>query len=513
MTTSEDFKKKPWAKETQHQCYRGGIFSMSPAPEYANSEVLLASLYRLIGLESTTEGNVPKNGRELINRVHKDRERRNRAPNGSTIEADAWASVLQGVLESPKLPNQSAKRFIQVTPLVPGLAIFSGSARLSHNSWPAGSLIRRMIWMGCQDHLTAHQLWRDLFDALTVTNEDDVFARWLEQEVRSWCPEPKWDFVPFDGGKDVHLSTLDFDAISFLPARAFVKDLRAILSVKNSVTRRQWTSLLEGILRIASVSHVIWLCDIQARIWSTLQQALDKKAPLTAGDVRSQLYPTAPRYFSYGSKALNGIKDKVSRYLEARLGINSLLWNLEECGIQLAGGLASSEEVFQLCQCIQKNSSKLIKAGAFERFIDMRESESRVIGCQKGIGVNMMEFSRHVLGQRQTAEGLLRGYDQSYLMRKKGNSSSSPWIVSFGPVAVLGFVHCSLFGMVGPRSILRLGQRLAAYGLAVESRDLVGNDLGHQLRMLGLVLDSPDAESGMLLLPPFEIANSTERAA
>jgi hypothetical protein len=37
----------------------------------------------------------------------------------------------------------------------------------------------------------------------------------------------------------------------------------------------------------------------------------------------------------------------------------------------------------------------------------------------------------------------------------------------------------------------------------MDHRDIPQNELGHQLRMLGLVLDSPDAESGMLLVPPF----------
>ncbi|MNJ72818.1 hypothetical protein D3C77_695280 [compost metagenome] len=57
--------------------------------------------------------------------------------------------------------------------------------------------------------------------------------------------------------------------------------------------------------------------------------------------------------------------------------------------------------------------------------------------------------------------------------------------------------------MVGPRSIQKLVLHLEAYGLTVDKHEIARNDLGHQLRMLGLVLDSPDAESGMLLLPPF----------
>jgi hypothetical protein len=137
------------------------------------------------------------------------------------------------------------------------------------------------------------------------------------------------------------------------------------------------------------------------------------------------------------------------------------------------------------------------------------ENEARALLCKKGIGSNLMEFARHCLGQRQTSSPLLRGYDQGYVLRKKGSSPSSPWVVSLGPASVLALTHCALAGMGGPRSIQRLVQHLAAYGVAVDRHDIAGSDLGHQLRMLGLVLDSPDAESGMLLLPPF----SASRAA
>lgn len=136
-------------------------------------------------------------------------------------------------------------------------------------------------------------------------------------------------------------------------------------------------------------------------------------------------------------------------------------------------------------------------------FEDVQERENRAVLCRKGIGSNIMEFARHALGQRQAANAILRGYDQGYALRKKGSNKSSPWVVGLGPVAVLALVHCSLAGTSGPRSVRRLAQHLSAYGITVDYHDIAQNDLGHQLRMLGLVLDSPDAESGMLLVPPF----------
>jgi hypothetical protein len=34
--------------------------------------------------------------------------------------------------------------------------------------------------------------------------------------------------------------------------------------------------------------------------------------------------------------------------------------------------------------------------------------------------------------------------------------------------------------------------------------NISSSEIGKELRMLGLILDSPDAESGILLVPPFE---------
>ncbi|WP_199457628.1 MULTISPECIES: hypothetical protein [unclassified Marinobacter] len=499
--TFANFKQAPW--KTSHSKYKQSALSISPAPEYASSEVLVASLYRTIGYDSATEGSVPQAGRDLDRKIQKLRDKRLPAPDGATLKADTWHTVLHGILESPKLPNQSSKRFLQITPLVPEVALFSGSARLSSNSWPAGSLLRRMVWLGSADDDSARDLWSELFRALSVGENDDVFARWLGQETQAWNDSTMWEQAPVPSNEVATLPREDFDSILFLPSRQFTKDLRAVIHAKRTMTRRQWTSLLESILRLAAATHVIWLCDVQARIWRCLFDAYEKGEQISEPEVRAQIFPASPQYMTYGGKALPGFRDRASSYLAARLGINTLLWSLDHAGKAFEGNLSSSKDIAALCNHIQSNKEALSKAGTMENLVEMREREARALNCRKGIGSNLLEFARHALGQRQTAIHLLRGYDQGYILKKKGSSASSPWVVSLGPVSVLALVHCALFGMVGPRSIHRLAQHLAAYGIAVDRHDVSRNDLGQQLRMLGLVLDSPDAESGMLLLPPF----------
>ena len=44
-----------------------------------------------------------------------------------------------------------------------------------------------------------------------------------------------------------------------------------------------------------------------------------------------------------------------------------------------------------------------------------------------------------------------------------------------------------------------LSEHLELYGIALSVDNIGSSELGKQLRMLGLILDSPDAESGILL--------------
>src|SRR3546814_12239858 len=115
----------------------------------------------------------------------------------------------------------------------------------------------------------------------------------------------------------------------------------------------------------------------------------------------------------------------------------------------------------------------------------MGDLENRTLLCRKGIGSNINEFVTYSLQQRQTANPLLRGYDQGYLLRKRGTHSSSPWIVSLGPVAAIALVNCSLSGVAGPRSVHRLAQHLAHYSVSMDHRDTTPNQIGQPLRPPG----------------------------
>lgn len=495
--TRELFAVNPW--NLSHPGYDQSPFNLRPAPEFATAETVVASLYRSLGFKDSPEGLVPAAGRDF------DRATQN--PRHSTrarlrISDETWRTVLHGVLESPKQPNQSSRRFLQLCPIVPDVALYSGSARLGTNSWNPGQLVQRMIVLGSDSPGSAQARWQQLFLAMTVGETDDLWARWLQAEFELRRKEGvAWALQDIAATPDLPLDKKE-DLV--FPARQFVRDIDAIVSAKDSMTRRQWVSLLEAILRLGTVTHALWLCDVNERLWRAARAVLDGGDVPSEERIRSEIVSLRLPYLTYANPAVPRIRDQAAHYLHARLGLNLLMWHLEAAG-RPTPPIGSCADLASFLQAVAELRPVLEVADVLGDYARIRDQEARVLACKKGIGSNIVEFCRHVLGQRQTANEMLRGYDQGYVLRKRGQYSGAPWVVSLGPVSVLALVHCCLREAVGPRSVQRLCTHLASYGLEVDRDDIATGDLGRQLRMLGLVLDSPDAETGMLLVPPFAV--------
>lgn len=505
----DDFKAKPWTR--MHEAYSGSAFTMTPAPEYASSEVILASLYRTIGLDGVSEGKVPGLGRELERKLRAARQ-----PAGAVVSADTWNTVVHWVLESPARPGQSARRSLQMSPVVPEATRYSGSARLAGSPWKPGHLVQRMVWLGSKDGASASALWERLFQALEVSDGDDAWARWLEQEFRAWQPAESARFSPVPVNQQEAEGLLALAQLpQSYPARQFVHDLDATIASKGSMTRMQWTSMLEALVRLASVSHVLWLCDVHRRLWRHLHDVLfSGKPPADETAMGALAFPRPPSYLTYGQAALRTVRANAEGYLHARMGINLVLWSLESLQAGATGALSTPAAFARLASLAGQHRKDLLAAGLERDLAKLQDQEATTLSCSKtGIGSNIHEFARHALGQRQTLNNVLKGYDQGYVLRKRGDYSGAPWIVSLGPVLVIALVHCCLYQSGGPRSVHRLCEHLAAYGVAIDPKDIAASELGHNLRMLGLVLDSPDAESGMLMLPPFPRAPADKRGS
>ncbi|OAI56455.1 hypothetical protein AYO47_02120 [Planctomyces sp. SCGC AG-212-M04] len=499
----DSFIDDPFGKSATHEQYGNSFLHMRPAPEFASGEVVLASLIRNVGF-GTPEGQVPRSGAELLKRVQRAK------PAGNPrLAVDTWQSVLESSLKSPKQPNQSAKRFLQLCPLVPDSALYSSSARLTSNSWNPGEMVKRIVAFGSPSQAAASRLWRDIFDALSVTrNEDDPWAVSLQSEFEAWRHTgAAWTFQEFQQQELVDRWRAGGGTSA---ASRFVEDLRQILHLKRRLTRRQWVSMLESLLRLACASHVLWLCRANQRAYQLFLAALQGTSTPSDQETRELLGVGSQGFWRYGQLAAETIEEYARGYLRARVGLNTIMYLADEAGCRLSDGQGPLSSPVAIRQAAV-NLFQLRAEFPVERLRDIVEgivdSNPRVFAVKKGVGSNIKEFLRHTLGQRQTAEEGMKSYDQGYWLRKNGYHSSAKWIVSAGPVAVLLLVYCCARRTLGPATTDDLCRHLGEYGITVRLEDVTGAaDLGPTLRRMGLVTDSPDAEGGMLVRNPFGTA-------
>lgn len=491
----ENLLNKPWSSESLSKAYTSSILHLSPAPEYANGEVVLASLYRKVGSDGPAEQKVPNLGREFERRVK--RGKRAQSEYGIVgLSSEDWYELISGPLRSPKQPNQAASRYLQISPIVPDAALYSLSARQSNNSWDPGKLVTKMLLLGSTSFADAKVLWDELFYALKVTDDDELWAKFLDIEFRNWRPDELRNFFNHPNTLANHDYLDLFEEIDF-PAKQFVKDLSALISLKPHLTRRQWISMLESLLRLASASHVFWVASLNTHLFEALKNVISGVTPQKA---KQEFWGRMSKhhFISYGQYSARAIKGYSTGYLKSRVGINLLVHLINEKTKQESIRFDNMNTVID--DVFNKQSPDIVKRFWIE-YQKIIESDSRIVQGKKGSASNISEFLRHVLGKRQTSETGLASYDQGYYLAKRGGGA---WEVSMGPVAILTLVHACTHGKLGSSNIEDLFLHISKYGIELTIQDLMSSSLERTLRSLGLVVDSPDAEGGMALLSPFE---------
>jgi len=502
----EEYLDRPWA--WVHPAYSASFLNMRPAPEYATGEVVLASVYRAVGFGKgvISEGKVPANGRAFQKRLDKGKPPKVE-PGWPQIPTEVWRHIISGTLRSPKQANQTAKRFLQISPVVPDAALYSQSARQSANSWPAGELVAKVIKFGSPDLSSAQGIWNRLFHALDVTEEDDIWARLIHSEFLAWRSPDQEDCwkPPVSLEQDPVVEAWHKSGIESIPARQFARDLDSVISLKGRLTRRQWTSMVETVLRIGTAAHVMWVCRANEVHFNLLLRVLRGEAPPDESEVRNTLV-RINSFWRYGQLATGAISEVSTKFLKARAGLNLFLCLFgditRKAGIK--GPMETAGDFAGFLSWVWENMQLIDVPRFIGLYEKLLESEQRAVSGKKGIASNIGEFLRHVLGQRQTAEAGMDSYDQGYYLCKRGTHASAPWQVTLGPVAVMSIVHSCTQGSGAPRNITDLCGHLSEYGIDLQPQDVTGSSLGLTLRNLGLMTDSPDAEGGMVIKNPFE---------
>jgi hypothetical protein len=497
--------------ENNHPAYTDSLFYFAGgAPEWSTGEVLLGSVYRklLLGIHDNSVN--LENITDLPDRLAPDDE--------------LWASLLleRGGLASPLQSGQRGTRpYRQLMPLVPSIASHAcvrGS--IGKRRWFPGNLLLNVIGAGAEP-TRAQQIVNDLANALRVGDDDDVFARFADQKLSALVAGAAPPDLTLEAdrqrahrGKAVPLGEVS-------PAERFCRDLEAVLGLKPKLTRRQWTVFVEALLRIGMGMHVLWVCHVNAKCWEMVLSAAGGQTVPPEADIEAALWQShrdVNSFLEVGRDALPLIRQTLEKHVHGRFGLNLVLHKLEEAGqawpsgqnigFDPGAGKTTPKAVKDFLEHVSAHRASIDADPAGWLRATCRElcdSNLKLVKTDVGFTNNLLEFIRHSLGQIQTENPEQKSYDQSYLLSNRRKARGRyPWPVQPGPAMLILLVH-ACYASQGdiPASLDDLRMHLADYGLHAPAGELSGGQVGSDLEKLGLVVDSPDAAGGRLLVAPF----------
>jgi hypothetical protein len=395
-----------------------------------------------------------------------------------------------------------------ILPIVPALQNVSCFTRLTGNPWNPGAFAAGLIIRGSRDAGKAKNLLAQIAKSLGVEDEEneDKWACILEKKMttleESWLGEQRPESVEIAEDSQQHeIHTRVY------PARAFTEDLPRLLQLKRHLTRRQWLSVMDSMLRIASAAELLWVARINCCLARMIEDAAEGKGIPSTDGLLAGLSGDGP-LLSNQQLLDRQLSSQIREYAHARIFIGELADLIKVKGgllkrVQSAGGLGSLKGIRSLLTAAKGKTKECKKArGQVVKLMDASPGFLHLNSSAKW-PAQCFFFTKGVLAQRVSADPEKAHFDQGYWGSKPGRARNAPWVFRVGPIGVLTMAHLAALRSAGAATASGLMTQLERYGIQVSLPDVLTGQVGTDLRNLGLVLDSPDAEGGMLIRSPF----------
>lgn len=480
-------------------------------PEQCSGEMLSAELQREFCFQPLDDAFIQNTGSRLLKELRKSQNQ----------DAAFLSHFLEVVARYPVQSRQAAKHDIAyVIPFIPSIALFStprrvtkrneGDAREQDRSWKPGLFIKECLTY-CLPTARLDEFFRDIQSAVLVSDGDDLFARFMTEKVDAALKKyldlnvaDKLSPDAYKHNKECFMPEAVRDRIALAPFKRLAADMKAILSVKPYVSRRQLMAMLEAIIRIGTSAHVLWMCNINKRLEKELFELFGSdEGSFTESQLFEALNMPTNGILSYGMNFPLRMKEFFKSYERSTKRLSFLLYRLKEVAslpvdvYDWSSPAAFVKSVNDISAYIKANPQFLseYEADFARHYLDSIKKYKLKVDCQ---ATHLLRFVQTALAQNnQPSSERYSRYDQSYLLRHRTHSNRSALIVNAGAVTLMSLVHaCSCNNSTVLLS--NLIDALLAYGVAIPPGETL-EMFKTQLRDLGLTIDSPDAESGMVL--------------
>jgi hypothetical protein len=468
--------------------------------------ILIASLYRNLKLVEASESNSNHYANLLFDKINSENNL------GSTFSNDELKNLFYTSLSVPSTDTQLKVKKFLINPLVPEIGNFGLAARHSANPWNPGAFIIEII----ANYVTSSQ---DFIDIIIKLRSALIIDPIYESDLWALCVKNEFiaitNNLKIDGDINNHENYfLDLynknkkkkQLYSYSKnSKIVITDLYNIINLKSKLTRQKWVGILEGYLRLTIFNHITYTLNLSKSYYELINSKINNNNSVLNVD---DLYD-----FLNNKYILNDIRLKVGsqrklyivKNIENYSYYNSFIFYiLNEIG-ETSFVDFNDESFYRITKKIilylkDNRNAKLIKS----KFNAEHETQLLKFNENYSSFKNIKE-SLEYLCSRKTSTNSKFISDVNFIFEKSTSSNNAPYIfnISAGVISTLtALIFLRQNYTYEFISGLEFIKELQKYNIELSIRDISEGKIKETLLSLGIVIDSPDTEGGILIMKP-----------
>lgn len=517
--TYEDYKKV--ATETSQDTM--AFFKLETA--IANvpvTQFLISSLYRSILMNSTKAKNVTPNADDLFSVLYEDE-----VTLPSYFTNLEFHDLLNGSLNIPKGASKNKEQYL-ISPLIPEIASFGGNMRRG-SSWNSGGYILQIIANSSRDKEQFLSVIKDLFNSLSANskNNDLIWTEFLKQEFKAVgislskaVNRPiETDVKNFEDVKESLVTDVwnkikksVYHESTF--SKTVIEDLKSLCQIEsqNKVTRQQWIGLLESYFRLLIFNHSINTLNQSRSYFSILLKILDSDRLNEMSEVCYYDFINASPIQNSNTNRLLNISSRSSDYVNDNIHMyclyNHFIYHLfEEFDIEYFTKETSKEKIIETSNFLL---GELKTSGRLRSFYSeyRRENEHLINKISVKSDRQLAQISECLIyiSQKKVLPKDLKSYipDVNYLFSRRKGVIGNPYMFDLGS-GTISLLTALIFKKKTDVNFLSGLDYIAAlldYNIELSITDISSGNIKNIMQSLGIIIDSPDTEGGVLIVKP-----------
>jgi hypothetical protein len=494
------------------------FFKLERAAENIPSvSILIASLYRNIGLSPETEKSTNIRAQELYSKIEGTTQI------GDQLSNDDLKNLFNTSLSIPTSTEQDKKKKFFITPFVPEVASFGLSSRNTGSPWNPGGLLIEIIANYSSSKEDFMQITESLYDGLSVQDQSDPdwWSIFISRELKAICKNLNikkplgFQHSAFEKMYDTGINSVGGGSNRFKKnvlhnsniAKGVLMDLKNIIKLKSTLTRQKWLGILEAFLRLTLFNHLIYTMTLSRKYYRLIEVTL-KNSNTSIDSQGLDIFLNRPQEkdhirINLLTKRTSYINTTVRKYCY----YNNILFELLKAnGFENFEDFKDEKDFLRFTNKLlaKIKDKKTLDNFMFNFKINNESQLDEISEIYPRTLKNIKESLEYLCSKKPPSMSNFIP-DVNYIFNRKVHKGNAPYEFEMS-AGLISTLTCLIFLKVESdrkfMSGLEFVKYLKDYNIELNIKDISEGELKNTMQSLGIIIDSPDTEGGVLILKP-----------